>query len=151
VAHSTTSAFLCVVPTPEEPRAVSASTRLITSTAKAQLTVITVQESHCSPVHHLVFNYTDEGMQNLFATVGKEQVWLQSLTHYQELCASAQATIYDDLHMGDFIAVVVNFTNQKTEYADGGVRLTCMHFAMPHHKVVLKHSSLCRSYIHAHG
>ncbi len=149
-----------MVPTPEEPRAVSASTRLITSTAKAQLTVITVQESHCSPVHHLVFNYTDEGMQNLFATVGKEQVWLQSLTHYQELCgcnlsklmfASAQATIYDDLHMGDFIAVVVNFTNQKTEYADGGVRLTCMHFAMPHHKVVLKHSSLCRSYIHAHG
>ena len=32
-----------------------------------------------------------------------------------------QATIYDDLHMGDFIAVVVNFTNQKSEYADGGV------------------------------
>lgn len=128
--------------------------------AKAQLPVITVQESHCSPVHHLVFNYTDEGMQNLFATVGKEQVWLQSLILYQEhrvcslselMFASAQATIYDDLHMGDFIAVVVNFTNQKTEYADGGVRLTCMHFAMPHHKVVLKHSSLCRSYIHAHG
>ena len=41
--------------------------------------------------------------------------------------------------MGDFIAVVVNFTNQKTEYADGGVRLACMHFAMPHHKHVLKH------------
>ena len=147
-------------PTPEEPRAVSASTRLIKSKAKAQVIVNKVQESHCSPVHHLVFNYTDEGMQNLFATVGKEQVWLQSLILYQEhrvcilselMFASAQATIYDDLHMGDFIAVVVNFTNQKTEYADGGVRLTCMHFAMPHHKVVLKHSSLCRSYIHAHG
>ncbi|DBB08847.1 hypothetical protein WJX82_004976 [Trebouxia sp. C0006] len=67
-----------------------------------------IKESHCSPVHHLVFNYTDEGMQNLFATVGKEQ-----------------ATIYDDLHMGDFIAVVVNFTNQKTEYADGGELHTC--------------------------
>lgn len=53
--------------------------------------------------------------------------------------------------MGDFIAVVVNFTNQKTEYADGGVRLACMHFAMPHHKHVLKHGVLCRSYIHAHG
>ena len=33
-----------------------------------------------------------------------------------------QATIYDDLHMGDFIAVVVNFTNQKTEHTEGGVR-----------------------------
>lgn len=34
-----------------------------------------------------------------------------------------QATIYDDLHMGDFVAVVVSFTNEKTEHADGGVRL----------------------------
>ncbi|DBA70304.1 TPA: hypothetical protein ACH3X2_011731 [Trebouxia sp. C0005] len=67
-----------------------------------------IKESHCSPVHHLVFNYTDEGMQNLFATVGHEQ-----------------ATVYDDLHMGDFIAVVVKFTNQKTEYADGGELHTC--------------------------
>ena len=33
-----------------------------------------------------------------------------------------QATVYDDLHMGDFIAVVVTFSNQKTEYATGGVR-----------------------------
>ena len=33
-----------------------------------------------------------------------------------------QATVYDDLHMGDFIAVVVNFINQKTEHAEGGVR-----------------------------
>lgn len=33
-----------------------------------------------------------------------------------------QATIYDDLHMGDFIAVVANFTNQKTEHTEGGVR-----------------------------
>lgn len=33
-----------------------------------------------------------------------------------------QATVYDDLHMGDFIAVVVNFTNQKTEQTMGGVR-----------------------------
>jgi len=65
--------------------------------------------------------------------------------------ASAQATVYDDLHMGDFIAVVVNFANQKTEHADGGVRLTCMHFALPYHIHVLKHGSPCRSYIHAHG
>ena len=65
--------------TPDEPRAVSAGTRLINSMAKAQVTVVMVQESHCSPVHHLLFNYTDEGMQNLFATVGKEQVWMQSL------------------------------------------------------------------------
>lgn len=33
-----------------------------------------------------------------------------------------QAAVYDDLHMGDFIAVVVNFINQKTEHAEGGVR-----------------------------
>ena len=33
-----------------------------------------------------------------------------------------QATVYDDLHMSDFIAVVVNFTNQKTHHAVGGVR-----------------------------
>ncbi|DBA88802.1 TPA: hypothetical protein ACH3X1_004216 [Trebouxia sp. C0004] len=67
-----------------------------------------IKESHCSPVHQLAFNYTDEGMQNLFATVGNEQ-----------------ATVYDDLHMGDFIAVVVNFANQKTEHADGGELHTC--------------------------
>lgn len=46
-----------------------------------------------------------------------------------------QATIYDDLHMGDFIAVVVNFMNQKTEHADGGVRLanvySCSGFCTP--------------------
>lgn len=67
-----------------------------------------IKESHCSPVNHLAFNYTDAGMQNLFATVGKDQ-----------------ATIYDDLHMGEFIAVVVNFTNQKTEHADGGELHVC--------------------------
>ena len=38
-----------------------------------------------------------------------------------------QATVYDDLHMGDFIAVVVNFTNQKTEHAEGGVRSNVAH------------------------
>ena len=119
-----------------------------------------LQESHCSPVHQLAFNYTDEGMQNLFATVGNEQVWLKSLTVCQQhvgcnvsqlMLASEQATVYDDLHMGDFIAVVVNFSNQKTKHADGGVRLTYMHFAVPHHTHVLKHGSPCRSYIHAHG
>lgn len=35
----TPPAFLCMFPTPEEPTAVSASTRLITPMAKAQLTV----------------------------------------------------------------------------------------------------------------
>ena len=29
--------------------------------------------------------------------------------------------MYDDLHMGDFVAVVVSFANQKTEHAEGGV------------------------------
>ncbi|KAL3149455.1 hypothetical protein ABBQ32_002243 [Trebouxia sp. C0010 RCD-2024] len=67
-----------------------------------------IKESHASPVHHLIFNYTKKSMQNLFATVGKDQ-----------------ATVYDDLHMGDFIAVVVNFTNQKTEQTMGGDLHAC--------------------------
>lgn len=67
-----------------------------------------IKESHASPVHQLMFNYTNKSMQNLFATVGKDQ-----------------ATVYDDLHMGDFIAVVVNFTNQKTDHAVGGDLQAC--------------------------
>ena len=34
-----------------------------------------------------------------------------------------QATVYDDQHLGDFVDVVVNFTNQETEHTQGGVRL----------------------------
>lgn len=45
-----------------------------------------------------------------------------------------QATVYDDLHMGDFIAVVVNFTNQKTEHAEGGVRSNDDHMSPPRTK-----------------
>ena len=66
-----------------------------------------------------------------------------------------QATIYDDLHMGDFIAVVVNFVNQKTEHADGGVRLTvaytCHGFrtSLSYATQLLLHS--CRSYMLVHG
>lgn len=32
------------------------------------------QESHCSPVHQMAFNHTDPSLNNLFATVGKDQV-----------------------------------------------------------------------------
>jgi hypothetical protein len=39
-----------------------------------------------------------------------------------------QVTVYDDQHMGDYIAVVVHFTNGKTPHHAGGVgvRLTGM-------------------------
>lgn len=96
-----------------------------------------LQESHASPVHQLMFNYTNKSMQNLFATVGKDQVQPSSFLVCRLAAAcfqrkagrrclypalTLQATVYDDLHMGDFIAVVVNFTNQKTDHAVGGVR-----------------------------
>lgn len=34
----------------------------------------------------------------------------------------AQATVYDDMHMGDHIGTVVHFVNGETEYTKGGVR-----------------------------
>lgn len=33
-----------------------------------------MQESHCSQIHQLCFNFTDDQCDNLFATVGKDQV-----------------------------------------------------------------------------
>lgn len=66
-----------------------------------------MQESHCTPVLALAFNTLDAQCGNLFATVGKDQ-----------------ATVYDDLHMGDFIGVVVHFINQATPHTMGGVRPT---------------------------
>jgi hypothetical protein len=61
------------------------------------------QESHASPVHTLVVNHTDPQLANLFATVGKDQ-----------------ATVYDDEHMGDHVAVACHFTNAPAEHAPGG-------------------------------
>eukprot|EP00877_Chromochloris_zofingiensis_P014113 jgi/Chrzof1/8956/Cz03g30180.t1 len=51
-----------------------------------------IKESHCSPIHQLCFNLSQLDCRNLFATVGKDQ-----------------ATVYDDLHMGDYIGVVANY------------------------------------------
>lgn len=67
-----------------------------------------VKESHGSPVHSLVFNHVAEDCSNLFATVGGDQ-----------------ATIYDDEHMGDHISIAVHFSNQKTEYVNGGDLHVC--------------------------
>ena len=61
------------------------------------------QESHASPVHTLAVNHTDPQLANLFATVGKDQ-----------------ATVYDDEHMGDHVAVACHFTNAPSEHAPGG-------------------------------
>ena len=56
------------------------------------------------PVGQLLFNMEDPSCGNLFATVGGEQ-----------------ATVYDDMHMGDYIAAVLNFVNKRTAHAAGGV------------------------------
>ena len=63
-----------------------------------------LQESHCRPVRQLLFNAVDASCSNLFATVGGDQ-----------------ATVYDDMHMGDYIAVVLNFVNARTSHAAGQV------------------------------
>ena len=47
-------------------------------------------------------------------------VWWLCKSNYR---LDLQATVYDDLHMGDFVAVVVSFANQKTEHAEGGVSI----------------------------
>lgn len=62
-----------------------------------------VKESHSSPVHALCFNHTAPGLQNLFATVGRDQ-----------------ATVYDDQHMADHLGVVVHLHNQPSQHAPGG-------------------------------
>ena len=48
-------------------------------------------------MRQLLFNAVDASCSNLFATVGGDQ-----------------ATVYDDMHMGDYIAVVLNFVNSRT-------------------------------------
>ena len=63
-----------------------------------------LQESHCRPVRQLLFNAADASCSNLFATVGGDQ-----------------ATVYDNMHMGDYIAVVLNFVNARTPHAAGQV------------------------------
>jgi len=67
-----------------------------------------VKESHCSQIHAVQFNHLDSNVSNLFATVGKDQ-----------------ATVYDDAHMGDYVCVVVHFTNAATSHHTGGDLSTC--------------------------
>ncbi|CAL8464853.1 g4388 [Coccomyxa elongata] len=67
-----------------------------------------VKESHCSPAHDLNFNLEDRQCSNLFATVGGNQ-----------------ATVYDDMHMGDYIAVVLNYVNTQTDHTKGGDLISC--------------------------
>ena len=72
-----------------------------------------LQERHPSPVRQLLFNTEDLSCSNLFGTVGGDQ-----------------ATVYDDMHMGDFIAVTLNFVNKRTPHVAGGVSL--LHIGPPH-------------------
>ncbi|KAK3240882.1 hypothetical protein CYMTET_49314 [Cymbomonas tetramitiformis] len=67
-----------------------------------------LKEHHCSPVRHLTFNRIDTDKRNIFATVG-----------------GSQASVYDDTHFGEFTAVMSQFTNEKTEYAEGGELTSC--------------------------
>ena len=73
-----------------------------------------IKESHASPIHKLAFNTTSAALGNLLATVGGDQ-----------------ATVYDDRHMGDHPAVVVQFKNAETPQHKGGVRDTCCSCRMP--------------------
>lgn len=72
------------------------------------------QESHCTPVIQLAFNSTSSSVGNLLATVGGDQ-----------------ATVYDDIHMGDNVDIVVHFVNSKTEHSKGGVS-SCVRADHPH-------------------
>ena len=54
-------------------------------------------------MHALAFNHCAPGLGNLFATVGGEQ-----------------ATVYDDEHMADHVAVVVQLANAPSQHAPGG-------------------------------
>ena len=65
-----------------------------------------LQESHGLPVRQLLFSTEEPSCGNLFATVGGEQ-----------------ATVYDDMHMGDYIAVALNYVNKQTGHTAGGVCL----------------------------
>ncbi|WIA19912.1 hypothetical protein OEZ85_005805 [Tetradesmus obliquus] len=68
-----------------------------------------IKESHCSAVQALAFNLCDAGCRNLFATVGKDQ-----------------ATIYDDQHMSDHIAVVASLSlSDSIEQAQDAFQVCC--------------------------
>lgn len=87
-----------------------------------------LQESHCSPVEHLDMNLCDADCRNLFATVAKDQVsqhpadtsvclhqhCRQVGNSFALLVWSLQVTIYDDMHMGDHVAVVGNLALSHT-------------------------------------
>ncbi len=64
-----------------------------------------IKESHGMPIHAVAFNRTSARLGNLVATVGKDH-----------------ATVYDDSHMGSFVAVVVQLINAATAHHTGGVR-----------------------------
>lgn len=67
-----------------------------------------VRESHNRPITALRFNATAPDQASLFATVGGNL-----------------ATIYDDAHMGDYVAVVAQLENSATEHAQGGGLAVC--------------------------
>ena len=89
-------------------------------------------------MHCLCFNLEERRCSNLFATVGKDQ-----------------ATVYDDAHMGEYIGVVLNFENKRTQHTRGGVseQASAVLPGRPdnHRQVMLSDTRGCRSSLHAPG
>ena len=67
--------------------------------------LFTTQESHNTAVTQLAFNQTQPDLFNLVASTGSDQ-----------------AAVYDDTHVGEYVGLVVQYTNAKTAHCKGGVR-----------------------------
>lgn len=64
-----------------------------------------ISEPPCNSISLVHRNHHEHPLQNVDAA---------------NVC-SCQATVYDDLHMGDSIGVVVHYTNEETKHTPGGV------------------------------
>lgn len=54
-----------------------------------------------------------------------------------------QATIYDDTHMGKYIAVVMQFTNSSSQHSTGGVSLGWLVLERPQLELSAKLQTCC--------
>ena len=57
--------------------------------------------------------------------------------------SGAQVTVYDDEHMGDFLGMVVHFTNEKTAHTPGGVRCLLLPDLPCQSNQIKRHILLC--------
>ncbi|CAD7695729.1 unnamed protein product [Ostreobium quekettii] len=68
----------------------------------------TVKEAHASPVSCVSYNHASAESRNLFASVGGDQ-----------------ATVYRDDHLGGYVSILVQFTNEQTKLTKGGGLNAC--------------------------